>query len=93
MDYTEIFVLTMFLIALPLCVMLFRSTRLPGDRYFFLSFLALLFSNVFTVVEGWLMPAFFNELEHLFIFLSSVSMFIAVFSFVRDRHQHLTLKK
>lgn len=85
MESTELFVLLLFLVALPLLVALFRDAALPGKRYFFFSFLFLLLSNIFTVVEGWLLPKLFDLMEHLFIMFASLSFYLAIHLFVSSR--------
>ncbi len=85
MESTEPFVLLLFLVALPLIIVLFRNEELPGAKYFFLSFLFLLGSNIFTVVEEWIFPTLFNILEHVFIALASVAFYLAIRLFIAER--------
>lgn len=82
---TEIFVLIVFLVALPICIILFKSAQLPGDKYFFLAFVSLLASNLFTVLEAWFFPAALNLLEQFSITLSAFFFLLAMRIFIRER--------
>jgi hypothetical protein len=86
---TEIFVLAVFLLALPVLFFLFKSTQFPGAHCFLTAFIFLLCSNIFTVIEMWIYPGLCNLLEHLSITLSSVFFFIALRVFINARLKSL----
>lgn len=92
MDSTELFVLLLFLVALPLLLVLFRNSELPGTRFFLWSFLFLLASNVFTVVESWIYPTLFDVLEHLFNTFAAAAFFMAIRQFIISRRNAVQTK-
>lgn len=75
---TEIFVLIIFVLAFPIFIFLFRSTGLPGSKYFLATFVFLLLSNIFTVLEEFFLPRLFNILENGSIALGAFWFFMAV---------------
>ncbi len=75
---SEIFVLCIFLVGILLFYNLLHNSELPGRRYFFLSMLVFLLSNISTVVEEFIFNAFFNTLEHLSIGAASLLLLVAI---------------
>ena len=75
---SEIFVLILFIIALPVLILLYRSTPMPGAKYFLAAYICLIFSNTFTVIETWYLYNIFNMLEHIFITVSSGFFFVFI---------------
>jgi hypothetical protein len=53
-------------------------------RFFIFPFGFLLLSHVFTVVEGFVLPEFFNVLEHFFFLASVVFLAIGLFKILRE---------
>lgn len=49
-------------------------------KYYFLisGFICIWFSNLFTVLEGYYFPNFFNLLEHSFYFISSICFVLSI---------------
>ena len=76
---TEIFMMCIFIVGLPLFDGLLRDSELIGAPFFLLSYLLLFFTNIFTVVEEFWLNTFFNFCEHAFITASSILLFIAIF--------------
>ena len=75
---SEIFVMVIFLIGVPIILFTLHESDLPEHRFFMAAYILLAFSNIFTVVEEFWLGAFFNFLEHLFITIASFVFFIAV---------------
>jgi len=73
---TEFFVLIVYIAGLVFLSSPLRELELPGKNILFVALIAFLFSNIFTVVEEYILNAFFNHLEHLFIFIGSVLLLI-----------------
>lgn len=61
---TEVFVLMIFLIGFPLFWGVLRNAKLPGARWFLLTYFFMLCSNIFTVLEEFAWNTLFNTLEH-----------------------------
>lgn len=75
---SELFVLVIFIIGIPLVIVTLRDSHLPESRLFITAFIVLVFSNIFTVVEGFYFENLFNLLEHSFITIASIIIMIAV---------------
>ena len=75
---TEIFVMIISFIGLPLFYGMVYSSKMPGTRFFWYAYFALLLSNTFTVIEEYWYYDLFNTLEHVMIIFGSVFIFIAV---------------
>ena len=75
---SEIFVMVIFIIGLPIIIFILRDSDLPEHRFFMAAYLLLSFSNIFTVVEEFKYGVLFNFLEHLFITAASIFFFTAV---------------
>lgn len=83
---TEVFVMVIYILCLPLCLMGFRAANVPGSLFFMLSYCGLVLSNIFTVVETFWLEDFFNFLEHSCLLFTGVSILIAVRSLIADSH-------
>lgn len=82
---TEIFALAIFVIALPVLILIFKPTNLPGAKWFLAAYICLLLSNTFSVIESWVFYDISNFLEHIFTAISSVLFFIAIRIFTTRR--------
>ena len=85
---TEVFVMIINLIGLPLFAGVIRSARLPGSRFFVLAYFSLMLSNIFTVVEELRLSYWFNFLEHASVTMSSIFFFFAIRALIIDRTPH-----
>jgi len=74
---TEVFVMIIYIIGVPLFAGVIRSADLPGAGLFITAYLFLVLSNTFTVVEGLWFESLFNFLEHASITISSMLFFAA----------------
>ena len=75
---SELFVMVIFLIGIPIILYTLRDSELPEHRFFMAAYLSLVLSNIFTVLEEFWLTSFFNFLEHLFITFASVAFLMAV---------------
>ena len=82
---TEFFVLIIFVVGAPFFYSLLRDSDIHGWGYFFLAYVLLTFSNVFTVIEEFWYNAFFNLCEHTFIAFASITLLVAVFKFLKKK--------
>lgn len=65
-------------IGLLITLRLLWSGLIPKFYYLILGFVCVWLSNIFTVVEGYVFPDFFNVLEHSFYFISSLLFFVSL---------------
>lgn len=65
-------------IGLLILIRLYWLGLIPNYKFLLLGFLCIWFSNIFTVIEGYYFPDFFNLLEHSFYFLSSICFLISL---------------
>lgn len=75
---TELFVMVIYVLCLPIVLIGFRSSKVPGSIFFILAYSCMVLSNIFTVVETFLLEGFFNFLEHSCVLISSACMLMAV---------------
>ncbi len=68
---SEAITLILGLIAAPIALRLYRARALPGAA--FVGLWLLLGAYVFTIVEGFVLPDFFNALEHASLAASGVA--------------------
>lgn len=85
---TEIFVLILFVIALPVLIFLYKSTPMPGAKYFLVAYICLILSNIFTVIEAWYFFDFFNTLENIFITICSIFFFVFIWKLTNRSQKH-----
>ncbi|HOU83954.1 MAG TPA: hypothetical protein PK158_03845 [Spirochaetota bacterium] len=78
---TEIFVMIVFAIGYPLFWNLIIRSKIKGKNYFIAAYTAILFSNVFTVMEEYYFAKIFNALEHISIAIGAVFLLAAVVKF------------
>lgn len=83
---TELFVVILNLIGLPLFTAVIRAPGLPGNSFFVAAYITILFSNISSILEGFWLAEAFNFLEHAMIALSSLLFLIAIRKFVRGRN-------
>ena len=81
---TEFFVLIIFMFGLPFFYGLLRDSGIRAWGYFFISYLFLALSNIFTVVEDIGFYRLFNLCQHAAIAVSSAALLTAVIQFIRD---------
>lgn len=84
---TELFVMVVFIIGFPLFTGALRGAELPGSLFFILSYLFLLLSNIFTVIEEFCLYNVFNTLEHLMIAAGALMMLIAVWTLTKAKQE------
>ncbi|EKJ88028.1 hypothetical protein CLV96_3635 [Leptospira meyeri] len=65
-------------IGLLITVRLLWSGLIPKFYFLILGFVCVWLSNIFTVVEGFIFPDFFNVLEHSFYFISSLFFLVSL---------------
>ncbi|EMJ88287.1 hypothetical protein [Leptospira meyeri] len=65
-------------IGLLITVRLLWSGLIPKFYFLILGFVCVWLSNIFTVVEGFIFPDFFNVLEHSFYFISSLLFLVSL---------------
>ncbi|TGK88002.1 hypothetical protein EHQ23_03905 [Leptospira bourretii] len=65
-------------IGLLITLRLLWSGLIPKFYYLILGFVCVWLSNIFTVVEGYVFPDFFNVLEHSFYFISSLLFLVSL---------------
>ena len=82
----ELFNLLMAVIGLLVFRISLRKIEFPGAAYFRLGFLTLILSFVFTIVEGFVWPRFFNGLEHLTFGVAGVIFCIGCWQMSRSNH-------
>lgn len=82
---TETIVLIIFSVSLFLFYRILVGSKIPGKKLLFLSFLVFFLSNIFTVVEGYILYKLFNVLEHVSIFVGSVLLLISVIYILRKK--------
>ena len=70
--------MVIFIIGVPLIIVTLRDTHLPESRLFITAYLFLVFSNIFTVLEGVCFESLLNFLEHLFVTIASIIILVAV---------------
>jgi len=75
---SEIFVLIVFITALPICVSSLKSTSFPEKRTFLFSYVCFLLSNVCTVLETWFFETILDLFEHLFMSLGAFFLLWAI---------------
>ena len=75
---SEVFVMLLFVAGAPIFISILKKRYIPEHRLFLLSYLFLMFSNIFSVVEEFWFECLFNPLEHLFITFAAVSMLTTV---------------
>jgi len=73
---TEVFVLAVFVIGLPLSWGMLRRSAIRGGGCFIAGYCALLLSNIFTIIEECWYHDLFNLCEHLSI-AAGAAMFLA----------------
>ncbi|MBP9022194.1 MAG: hypothetical protein KBH06_03230 [Spirochaetes bacterium] len=78
---TEIFVMIVFAIGYPLFWNLIVRSKIKGKKYFIAAYTAILFSNIFTVLEEYYFAEIFNALEHISITIGSIFLLVAVVKF------------
>jgi len=74
---TELFVMIIYIIGVPLFAGVIRSADLPGAGFFIIAYLFLAISNIFTVAEGLWFESLCNFIEHVSITISSMFFFAA----------------
>ena len=79
-DFNELMNLIADFISLPILAVVFFNKNLPKYRIFLVALLLIFLSHVFTIVEGYVWPEFFNFIEHIFITFSGA---LFVFGIVR----------
>ena len=84
---TEVFVMIINIIGVPLFAGVVRSARLPGAGSFVLAYFFLMLSNICTVLEGFWFGSLFNLFEHASITVSSVFFLLAVSRFCSGRER------
>ncbi len=82
---TEIFVLAVFVVALPIYLLMLKSAKLPGEIFFLSAYLFFLLSNILTVIEGWILPDIMNIFEHLAITTGSLCFMLGIKALVESR--------
>ncbi|PJZ83966.1 hypothetical protein [Leptospira harrisiae] len=65
-------------IGLLITLRLLWSGLIPKFYFLILGFVCVWLGNIFTVVEGYIFPDFFNLLEHLFFFISSLLFLVSL---------------
>ncbi|MCW7468465.1 hypothetical protein [Leptospira kanakyensis] len=65
-------------VGLLITLRLFWTGLIPKFHFLILGFFCIWLSNIFTVVEGYFFPDFFNILEHSFFFISSLLFLISL---------------
>ncbi|MCG6141712.1 hypothetical protein EHR01_06840 [Leptospira mtsangambouensis] len=65
-------------IGLLITLRLLWSGLIPKFYFLILGFVCVWLSNIFTVVEGYIFPDFFNVLEHSFYFISSLLFLVSL---------------
>ncbi|TGL53639.1 hypothetical protein EHQ55_00580 [Leptospira meyeri] len=65
-------------IGLLITVRLLWSGLIPKFYFLIFGFVCVWLSNIFTVVEGFIFPDFFNVLEHSFYFISSLLFLVSL---------------
>ncbi|PJZ44550.1 hypothetical protein [Leptospira brenneri] len=65
-------------VGLLITLRLFWTDLIPKFYFLILGFFCVWLSNIFTVVEGFYFPDFFNILEHSFYFVSSLLFLISL---------------
>ena len=87
---SEVFVMFLFIIGLPLFFSILRDRTIPEHWLFMLVYFLLTLSNIFTVVEEFRFEKQFNLLEHCSISLAAVTMLTAVIRLSRyKRKKHV----
>ena len=86
----ELFNLLMAVIGLLVFRVSLRKVQFPGAVYFRLGFLVLILSFVFTIVEGFLWPRFFNIMEHLAYGISGFVFSIGCWRLLNSAHSPIT---
>lgn len=75
---TELFVMVIYVLCLPIVLIGFRSAQVPGAVFFILAYSCMVLSNIFTVIEAFWLEEIFNFLEHSCLLVSSACMLMAV---------------
>lgn len=75
---SELFVMVIFVIGIPIILNTLRDSDLTEHRLFMAAYLLLVLSNIFTVAEEFRLYGLFNFLEHFFITIASFIIFTAV---------------
>lgn len=83
---SELITLILGFIALAMIVFIFGKKGLPRPHFlfFFMGFIFLFCSYIFTVIEGVLWNGFFNLLEHLCLFLAGLTFALGCREFIRN---------
>ena len=84
---TEFFVLTIFIAGVPFFYSMLRDSGIGGWVYFFIAYIFLTFSNIFTVVEEIRYNTFFNLCEHSSIAFASIMLLVAVSKCMKKRNR------
>ena len=82
---SEIFVMVIFIIGIPIIFFTLRDSDLPERRLFMGAYLILVLSNIVTVVEEFRFNALFNFFEHFFIAAASFMFLLAVIRMTSPR--------
>ena len=81
---TEVVTLLIQLAALPLLIVMLRSSRIPGGGLFATAYAFLLLSNICTVTEGFFWPDLCDAIEHLSMSAFALLLLRAVWVLLRD---------
>jgi hypothetical protein len=83
--------LTMALVLAPLFVWTLRRLELRDKGFIGLAILATFGSAVFTIVEGYVLPDFFNTLEHALESVVAISLALFATRFISRRRSRTEL--
>ena len=81
---TEAVTLTIQLAALPLVLVMLRSSSIPGRSWFGAAYACLLLSNTCTVTEDFFWPVVCDTIEHLSMAVFALLFLRGVWVFLRD---------
>ena len=81
---TEVVTLTIQLAALPLVIVMLRSSNIPGRVWFGAAYACLLLSNTCTVTEDFFWPEVCDTIEHLSMAVFALLFLRGVWVFLRD---------
>lgn len=82
---TELFVMIIYMIGLPLLVGVVRSANLPGSKFFLTAYFFLMLSNIFTVIEDRWFGVWCNVLEHACITVGAILFSLAIRTLIVSR--------
>lgn len=83
----ELFVMFVFCIGFPIFWGVIRSSGLPGSLFFLLTFFFLVISNICTIFdEGWVGATFMDDMEHICIAASAITLLVAVLKLTGQNH-------